>query len=149
VIEREPPPITTPIWMATAWSQLGVRETPGSKHHPQVLAYHQATTLRAKTDEVAWCSAAVCWVFSQLGIPTTKSAAARSWLKWGEPLEEPRYGCVVVFDRSSKAQPRAGHVGFYIDRIPGQIVLLGGNQGNEVKVSLYASAKVLGYRWPR
>ncbi len=148
MIEREPPALTTPIWMTTAWSQLGVREIVGSKHSPQVLAYHKATTLQAKTDEVAWCSAAVCWVFAQLGLPSTRSASARSWLKWGTALDEPRYGCVVVFDRSSKAQPGAGHVGFYVDRIPGQIVVLGGNQGNEVKVSLYPAAKVLGYRWP-
>jgi uncharacterized protein (TIGR02594 family) len=147
IIER--PTFASPPWMATAWSQLGVREVPGERHHPQVLVYHKATTLGAAADEVPWCSAAVCWVLEQCKIPSTRSAGARSWLKWGIGLNEPCYGCIVVFDRSSKAQPKAGHVGFYIDRTKDSVVVLGGNQGNEVRVSLYPAKKVLGYRWPQ
>jgi uncharacterized protein (TIGR02594 family) len=138
-----------PRWMRVALGELGVREVPGGRHEARILEYHAATHLHATTDEVAWCSSFANFCMSLGQIEPTRSAAARSWLSWGDHIDEPRFGCVVVFDRSSPEQPGAGHVAFYVGETLDKLAVLGGNQGNEVKVALYPKLRVLGYRWPK
>lgn len=139
-------PPETP-WLDIAMSQLGVREIPGLSHADAILEYHKTTTLKATTDETPWCSSFVNWCFKKAGIPGTNSAAARSWLKWGEETE-PRRGCVVVLSRGSN--PVNGHVGFYLGTAPGgRIIVLGGNQGNQVSKQKFPKTQVIGYRWPK
>ena len=134
------------VWMPIALGELGTREIHGKDHEARVLEYHATTTLRATTDEVPWCSSFVNWVMESSGIPGTRSAAARSWLDWGVKLDSPMLGCVVVLKRGKN--PRSGHVTLYMggdgDRLEG----LGGNQSNQVQISRYKVANVLGYRWP-
>lgn len=138
-----------PIWITRARREVGVKERPGTAENPRILEYHATTRLRAKRDEVPWCSAFVCWVFEGLGIASTRSAAARSWATWGRALAKPEPGCVVVLDRQAPDNPNAAHVGFYLgDDGPDRILVLGGNQGNAVSVRPYPRAKVLGWRWP-
>src|SRR5512138_3265083 len=122
-------------------------EVAGRRHNARILEYHSATRLRATEDEVAWCSSFACWCMEQAGVPSTRSAAARSWLEWGEPLDAPRPGAVAVFTRG--ANPNQGHMGFVIGaEATGDIWLLGGNQDNAVSVKLYPRGRLLGLRWP-
>lgn len=137
-----------PVWMARARREIGVKERPGAEHHPRILEYQEATKLLEGADEVPWCSAFVCWVMEQTGIRSTRSAAARSWLKWGKPLDNPLPGCVVVLSRKSADNPKSGHVGLYVRTDGHDVIVLGGNQGNQVCVRPYAESRVLGYRWP-
>ena len=81
------------------------------------------------------------------GIPSTRSAAARSYLDWGVELDIPRKGCVVVLWRGSK-DGASGHVGFFLYQTKDKITLLGGNQGDKVSVQSYDIDRVLSYRWP-
>ncbi len=135
-----------PGWYGIAERELGETEIRGSDHNPRIIEYHATTTLAATTDEVPWCSSFVNWCFKQVHTEGTRSAAARSWLRWGKSLTEPRKGCVVVF--SSSRGPRSGHVGFF-ERLSGNhIVVLGGNQANSVNLSSYPMSRLLGYRWP-
>lgn len=145
-LEAEPSDTETPRWLETAENEIGIKEAPGSADNPKVLEYHAATSLGARDDAVAWCSAFVNWCMKQNEIPRTNSAAARSWLTWGVRLDEPRKGCVVVLKRGSN--PVQGHVGFYVGDGASSIRLLGGNQSDQVKVSLFPKPMVLGYRWP-
>jgi len=126
-----------------ALTQLGVLEIPGAEHEKKILNYHATTTLKATTDEVSWCSSFVNWCVIQAGMQGTNSAAARSWLKWGEQLKAPVEGCIVVFKRGA---PPAGHVGFFVKRDGVSVWVLGGNQSDQVKVSIYKASDVLGYR---
>ena len=136
-----------PAWYVLAMSEIGVVETYGSKHTPRILEYHKATSLKATTDEVAWCASFVSWCLEKAGVPSTRSAAARSYLKWGKPLTIPRRGCVVVFKRGNSSWQ--GHVGFFVEETTdGKIVVLGGNQSNSVRTSRYSKKDLLGYRWP-
>lgn len=131
-------------WMAIAEKEIGVKEIAGAKHHPKILEYHAATTLRSTTDEVAWCAAFVSWVFVKAGMKSQRSAWARDWLKWGIKLDRPIPGCVVVLARGT-----GGHVYFYKSGFgTGWIKGTGGNQSNQVNVASFAEANVLGYRWP-
>jgi uncharacterized protein (TIGR02594 family) len=136
-------------WFEIAKTEMdaGVEEITGPNHNPRVLEYHATTTLRAGTDEVAWCSAFVNWCIERAGFKGTKSAAAKSWLKWGQALDEPRQGCIIVFDRGT--QPWQGHVGFYAgEHGTEHVYVLGGNQRNQVNISSYRKRKIVGYRWP-
>ena len=145
--EPEPEPQLEP-WHVALRSQLGVHEVRGSGHHPVILEMIKTTSWWSwgrRADEVPWCSAALCWAFERAEIPHTRSMAARSWLKWGYPLSEPRLGCVVVLSRGAKG----GHGGLFEGYARGtDHELLGGNQGDEVSIAGYPERRVLGYRWP-
>ncbi len=136
-------------WFEIAKGEIGVEEIPGSAHNPRIIEYHATTTLRATSDEVAWCSAFVNWSLQQAGYGGTNSAAAKSWLRWreGKAINTPRTGCIVIFDRGT--QPWQGHVAFYVGENGSEhIYVLGGNQSNQVKISSYRKRKIVGYRWP-
>ena len=127
-----------------AWEEIGTKEMQGRAANPRILEYHQATKLKALSDEVAWCSAFVNWVLKQAGIEGTDSSLARSFLRWGSPLKSPIPGCVVVLKRG---KPPFGHVAFFAGRTrAGLIECIGGNQSDQVKISAYRESDVLGYR---
>jgi uncharacterized protein (TIGR02594 family) len=134
-----------PPWMTVAICELGVKEYPGNGENPRIVEYLQSTNLSAPDsarDETPWCSAFANWCVEQSGYAGTDSAWARSWLNWGETIDKPRRGCVVVLQRDVNK----GHVGFYLAATTGGIKLLGGNQGNQVCVSTFKKSDVLGYR---
>jgi uncharacterized protein (TIGR02594 family) len=150
-----PPPGEDFAWMAIAEQEKGVGEIPGAENNPRVLEYFKATNnlgegARSK-DETPWCSAFVNWCLEQAGYERTKSAVARSWLDWGQAIETPRRGCIVVFEREKKL----GHVGFYMGETETHIKVLGGNQQNpetqifEVSEKEYPKSELLGYRIPK
>jgi uncharacterized protein (TIGR02594 family) len=143
-------------WMAIARAELGVKES-AAGDNPRILEFLRSTTLPAPLaahDETAWCSAFVNWCVERAGLEGTDSASARSWLAWGKPVAgDPPPGCVVVLERPPN--PESGHVGFLAetpDRSAPleerRVAVLGGNQHDEVNVSRYPAARVLGFRIP-
>lgn len=139
----------TARWMPIAMAELnrGVKEIPGAENNPRILEYHQAVSLKAGNEEVAWCSAFANWVMKQAGIKGSGLASARSWTTWGQQLSTPQYGCIAVFSRGN--DPTFGHVGFYVgDAGNGKINVLGGNQSNSVCIQKYGLDRLLCYRWP-
>jgi len=134
-----------PRWLHIASHELGISEIVGLDHNKRILQYHSATSLKAQSDEIPWCSSFVNWVMKQSMIKGTYSAAARSWLNWGYSCEAIS-GCIVVLKRGQSETQ--GHVGFFVGQDDAFIHLLGGNQKNKVCVLKYAKHDVLGYRWP-
>jgi uncharacterized protein (TIGR02594 family) len=136
-----------PEWLRLAREEIGVKEVPGAGNNPRIVEYHSTTSLKATQDSVYWCSSFVNWCINQAGIKGTGSAAARSWLEWGIPLDKPRLGCIVVFKRGA---PPSGHVAFcdHEDISNGIIRVINGNMSDEVKISRLSVNGVLGYRWP-
>jgi uncharacterized protein (TIGR02594 family) len=145
-VATEPPAIEEPPWFAVARAEIGVSEYEGPDDNPRIVEYHQSTSLRAADDEVAWCSAFMNWCMKQAGLTGTGSAAARSWLNWGRPLDAPARGCIVVFRRGSN--PVQGHVAIFVRQSGAFLDVLGGNQSNQVKIAPYPAVNVLSYRWP-
>jgi len=139
--------------LAIAQREIGTKEVPGPEHNLRILAYHQATTFQATTDEVPWCSSFVCWCLERAGIDSTRSARARSYEEWGQKLDPSRIGpgAIVVFWRGTTQDEGKGHVGFYVggDPASGRIAVLGGNQGNGVKVGTYPTTHLIGFYWPQ
>lgn len=149
--EKTDAPLHALPWLqiAEAYERMGILEVSGPKAHPMIVAFHKHTTLQATSDEIPWCSSFACACMEQAGLRSTRSAAARSWLKWGSALEGPSFGCIVVLDRSDHTNKNAAHVGFIVHtRVDDNIGVLGGNQRNSVCIAPYNTARVLGYRWP-
>lgn len=130
---------------ATALKEVGQKEILGSKANPRIVEYHSATTLSAKSDEVAWCSAFVNWCMKQNGVKGTSLANARSFLNWGVSTQSPQQGDVVVFWRGSK-NGWQGHVAFVVSVSATHVKCLGGNQGNSVCMVNYPKSQLLGFR---
>ena len=97
--------------------------------------------------ETAWCAAFVNGVFGMAGIDGTNSLAARSFSKWGNPVDptEAQMGDIVVLSRGDNAAQ--GHVGFFqgYDE-EGNILILGGNQGNKVSIQSYSRDRLVAMR---
>jgi len=140
-------------FLEIAKAEIGVHETPGPTSTKRIIEYDATTTLKAQSDEIAWCSAFVNWVVTQTGIELgidlhpTNSASARSWLNWGVEISGPIPGCIAVLKRGTN--PALGHVGFVNKTTKTSIELIGGNQSDQVKLQGFMKIYVLSYRVPR
>jgi len=94
---------------------------------------------------IAWCAAFVNWCLKQAGEPHLGVATARSWLKYGTTLPEPRYGCIAVIP-SPKPTAGAGQVAFFLGIKKGKAELLGGFQSNSAARGCHE--EVIRYCWP-
>ena len=142
--------IEQPLWAEHAFRDLlrEVKEVPGPRANARIMEYFTATSLMPSSgDETAWCAAGVNWCLRMDGLTGTNTANARSFLRWGVTIPEPRRGAITVLWRESP-QSWKGHVGFYTGGNSAQVYLLGGNQGNTWSIRAYDRERVLGYRWP-
>jgi uncharacterized protein (TIGR02594 family) len=133
---------------------VGTQEVGGQVDNPMILAMLKLDASWPENDEVPWCSAFanyICWLAR---LPRSKSLRARSWLTVGRGihLDDAVPGDIIVLQRGKGEQPgpevieAPGHVGFYAGRFGTFIEVLGGNQGDTVKISRYPSSKLLGVR---
>lgn len=139
-------------WIEIAKKYVGTREIKGGKHNPIILSMWKRAylALRAKVvvqeDETAWCGTFVASVLKEAGLDKhipTAFAWARSYLKVGTKLQYPAVGCIVIFERG-----KGGHVGFVVGQDKrGNLMVLGGNQGDKVSIASFSKHRVLGYRW--
>lgn len=136
-----------PDWLERAWRELGVREQPGAVDNPRIRSmFKDAGHSQVVRDEVAWCAAFVGACLERSGRKSTRSLMARSYLKWGEPIAEPRFGAIAVLSRGRNTS--LGHVGFVVGVVDDEIQILGGNQGQQVSVQSYPKSRLVGLRWP-
>lgn len=136
---------------------VGLKEFPGTAHNPAVLAMLKLDNDWPQTDETPWCSAFVNYIAWLLRLPRSKSLLARSWLSVGETLDydQAEQGFdVVILKRGEGEQPgpddltAPGHVGFFGGWANGmsRVMVLGGNQGNQVSIISYSTFNILGLR---
>lgn len=138
---------------------VGLEELAGSQHHPLIQWGFMLCGYGTDTpDEVAWCSAFAQIPPYLLRLPRSKSAAARSWLQIGLPVDirAAMVGYdVVILKRGQGAQPgpevlqAPGHVGYFAgweDEGRTKLRVLGGNQADAVTVQAFPVAQVLGMR---
>lgn len=143
---------TIPKWVDRAWAWLGEKEVPGKGANNFITSCLDTIKIpknMANTDETPWCSAFVNKIIMDCGLPgnsSNQSGLARSWLKYGKS-NGPSFGAITVLWRKSP-DSTSGHVGFLMRKLNGNLHLLGGNQSDQVKVSIYPESRLLGYRWP-
>lgn len=141
-------PVDKTPWLSIAEEELeaGIVEIAGGKDNPRIVLYHQYTSLRATDDETPWCSAGANYCVFEAGYQGTNDARARSWLAYGQRINNPVRGAICILSRGSDRTQ--GHVGFVIRADASNVWLLGGNQGNTWSVQRFPISRVLGYRLP-
>ena len=134
-----------PRWLQLARGFIGLREVKGGKHAPEIVQFWKDIKRGGiKDDETPWCAAFVGAMLERSGIRSSRYESAKSYLQWGRTLSEPVLGCVVVFTREG-----GGHVGFLVGRDKaGNLLILGGNQSDQVNIRAFPVSRVTGYRYP-
>lgn len=115
---------------------IDMHEKRDNKALQELLGFNPAKT--------AWCAGFINSIEKALGREGTGKLLARSFLKYGEKVERPKPGDIVVLKRG--LLPWQGHVGIYVKTIGDEVLVLGGNQSNMVCQKYYPKKKVLGYR---
>lgn len=140
-----------PAWLTEARKHIGQKEIPGKESNPWIVSLWQRaksifTVLGSDDSSAPWCGAFVAHCIAFAGIPIPQHFyRAKAWLDWGIRLDTPTVGCVVVYERTG-----GGHVGFVVGKDQrGNLMTLGGNQGDAVSVAPHATPRVAGYRWPQ
>jgi uncharacterized protein (TIGR02594 family) len=134
-----------PEWLQVARKYVGVREIPGKGTEPLIAGWLKRLGGWWNDDATPWCGTFVGNCLLECDIPVARHwYRARDWLNWGMPLVLPTLGAVVVYERTG-----GGHVGFLVgvDR-EGNLMTLGGNQGDKVSIAPFSRERVLGFRWP-
>jgi uncharacterized protein (TIGR02594 family) len=141
--------MSDPLWLARARSFIGLRELPGKNTSTTIAGWLAKLKAPWKDDETPWCGTFVAAVLSDSGFkPVDGWAGARKWLNFGVKLPAPALGCIVVFWRGNP-QGWSGHVGFVVGKdAKGNLMVLGGNQGDMVSIKPFSRDRTLGYRWP-
>lgn len=138
--------LVIPTWVPLAKSFIGVSEIPGTRHSPIILKWLNYLNAWWNDDETPWCGVFIAFIFKTLGYPIPKLyMRAKSWLNWGKPVDNPVLGAVCIIDRKG-----GGHVFIVLGvTLSGNIVGIGGNQGNKVSIASFDKSRVLGYRVPK
>jgi uncharacterized protein (TIGR02594 family) len=151
------PPDASPAWLAVSAQELGVKETPGPRATPRIMAYRAIAGCDLAGDDgaVAWCKIYVNAVFALAELPIEKVWMARAIER--DPnfvrLAGPAVGAVCSFWRGTRGGG-LGHVGFYCgETASGKILVEGGNENDAVRRAFYPkngrSMGLVGYYWPR
>lgn len=140
-------------WIKLARQFLGLREVKGTKHNPAIVQmldemgkFSNEAKAWWRDDETPWCGLFVGYVLGKSGRYVVKEwYRAKEWLSPQlTTLHKPAYGCLAILDRVG-----GGHVGFVVGRdAKGNIMILGGNQSDMVRIDAFAPSRITGYRWP-
>lgn len=132
-------------WVAEARKHIGLKEVPGPRTNPTITGWLRKLKAWWEDDAVAWCGTFVAQCLQTAGLPYPKDwYRAKAYLTMPVKLTRPAYGCIVVFEREG-----GGHVGFVVGKDQyGNLMVLGGNQGDAVNIKPFPTHRVLGYIWP-
>ncbi len=136
--------MSEPQYLTIARRYLGVKELTGKNDSPVLLSWWQrfkAAWLYGQP----WCGLLVAVCMKEAGLPYPQAFyRAKSWLDYGKKINTPSLGTIVIFDRKG-----GGHVGFVIGLDhANNLLVIGGNQSNQVSVMTFKRERVLGYRLP-
>ena len=143
----------SPLGVAEYLMNIPERNEDGEKYtqewkqrsNPLICLFFSATNYPTDglNDQVPWCAAFVNWCLKRTGADRTSSASSGSFRCYGNEAVPPRKGDIAVFKNPGQDKPceGAGHVGFWLSQSQTHVEVLGGNQGNEIKVSQYSLVK--------
>lgn len=140
-----------------AEGELGVKEYSGSKSNKKVEdyldhGYSKSNGPTSLTDDVPWCAGFIAYVLEAnpyIKMGSTNSLMARSYEKWGVSTKRRVLpGDIVTMWRKSLAAG-TGHVTFFLgwaNEAKTKFYGLGGNQSDEVNISVYSTNRVTDFR---
>lgn len=134
-----------PKWLLEAEKHIGQKEVKGPSHNPFIVQLWKLIKRGGiKDDETPWCASFLGGCLETVGIPSTRFESAKSYEKYGTALPSPAVGAIATFSRDG-----GGHVAFVVGQDKnGNILCLGGNQGDKVCIAAFVSSRVTSYRWP-
>ena len=134
-------------FLSNVLSYALISETSGPAITPELRKLYDEFPL-PQSDEVPWCSLFIYWASSSAGYSTLpkkeKAPMARSWATVGASVKDPMPGDIVVMKRGQN--PVSGHVGVFCRFDGDYVVVLGGNQANQVNFARYPKTSVLTFR---
>jgi len=129
-----------------AGEQIGLNET---DQKAALMDYLSTGGVNIDPAERAWCADFVNATLTQSGVSGAPSSGrARDFLEFGDPVDSPEQGDLAVFWCGALGPlGNKGHVGFFdgYDE-DGNIMVLGGNQGDSVSRKSYSKHRLLGFR---
>jgi len=137
---------TAPKMIVEAVKLLGVHEITGNPSNPVIMAWAKEIGYGAKysNDDIPWCGLFTGVVAHRAGKKLPSNLLwALNWQNFGTRVKEPMFGDILVFKR-----PTGGHVGLYVGEDNAAFHVLGGNQGNEVKIARIEKARLYSARRP-
>ena len=146
-----------PVWLVDAVKDIGIQECiiiDGKKtSNPIVERFAEKVTgKRQNAILMPWCA---FWLGAKLeynNITSTKNGTARSYEHFGYEvaIEDAREGDIVVAWRGRSDDGVTGHVYFFLEMLEnGNILGIGGNQGDSVSLEEQPIRKVLTIRRPK
>lgn len=130
-----------------AGAELGTREVPGIRDNPTVLGYYKdAGHSWVEHDETPWCAAFMSAMIARAGYENPGTLRARDFESYGEHVApaDAKPGDVCVFSRGTN--PKQGHVAFFVRWDGGGLIVLGGNQGDQVSEARYPQRRLVAIR---
>ena len=140
-------PQPMPKWLDHAFRHRGLREIPGPKHNPIILAWVKSLRGWFTDDETPWCGTFVAHCLDVAGLIVPKHwYRAKAYTDYGSPcsLDSIPFGAICV-----KGRKGGGHVYFAVARSRDNTIIygLGGNQGNMVNISTFHRKDIIAARW--
>jgi len=132
-------------WVAEGRKYIGLKEIPGAATAAPIKSWLQKLKAWWTDDETPWCGVFVDNCLRTAGIePPKDSFRAKAYLVMPIRLNIPAYGCIGVIERKG-----GGHVGIIVGKdAKGNLMLLGGNQNNQVSIAAFPASAFIGFRWP-
>lgn len=142
--------MSEPSWLIEARKYVGLKEIPGPRHQAQILKWWGLIGAPFRDDETPWCAAFIGGCLEQAGVRSARSASALAYANYGIALPGPAVGSIAVKKRyDAKGRAVGGHVTFPVAVDPeGNLICLGGNQNDGVRLSAYAADDFFTFRWP-
>lgn len=147
-------PFNSPLAVARYFEGIQEKNADGEPYNsewrvrsnPVIVAFFlQATNYgEGATDQTRWCAAFMNWCLMRANQPHTRSASSGSFRCFGTAASPSQTGDVAVFKNRGQDQPcrGTGHVAFWLYADAKWVTVLGGNQGDRVKVSRYPASEV-------
>ena len=134
-----------PPWLMAARLDLGTAELHGAPTAPKIAGWLMDLGAWWRDDETPWCGTAVAHWLKTAGQPLPEAwYRARAWADWGVAADCRALGAVAVFERAG-----GGHVGLLVGvDADDHLMILGGNQGDAVRISPFDPARLVALRWP-
>lgn len=143
--------LALPKMVAQAIRLYGIIEGPGRADNPLIMSWAKELGLTAtySNDAVPWCGLFMSIVAHRAGYtPPAKPLWAFNWRNFGNPVEKPMLGDILIKSRKTSTGAIAGHVTLVLGEDATHYHCLGGNQGDAVTISRISKKSQLWFRRP-
>jgi uncharacterized protein (TIGR02594 family) len=141
--------LARPLWVTEAVNWLNTKETPGSGDNQQILDWAReegGDIARSYThDSIPWCALFANMILYKVGLKGTGTLWALDFATWGVPLGGATVGAFAPMKRDG-----GGHIAVVVGRDQrGNLMCIGGNQGDEVSIRPFPADRPVGFRFPQ